>query len=1301
MSINLTVVVDNDEAIRKFRELQKVAKTSTSNIVSDTDRMDMAMRRLGTAIGSLGLGISFSQLARNVATVRGEFQQLEVAFTTMLGSKAEADMLMERTVEFAAKTPFDLQGVASGTKQLLAFGSEASEVTDEMRMLGDIAAGLSMPIGDLVYLYGTTRTQGRMFTMDLRQFMGRGIPLAKELANQFGVAESRVSELVTEGKVGFEDMRKALVSMTSEGGKFYNLMEEQSKTITGQMSNLEDSIQQMFNAIGKESEGVITSAIEGASYLVENYAKVGRVLMDIVAAYGSYKAAVMLVSTLQTVTSGLTAAETAHYLVLLAKEKVMKSLAITKYLTNPYALAGVAVAGLTFGIYKLITAKSAEEKAQERVDKVMEKSNEKYDALNEKALENTRILKDANASTDQRKEALDRLNEAYPDILEKYDAEKLKLEDILAIEKEIEGIHIDRQITDLRSVQDALRNKIKEAKSVTPRYNQFGAQVGAINFSEINTWQQEVEQLSGNIEELENKKKQLSEEKPTKKPKTELTAEELKQIANERQKAQEDANKAELDLYKEHISDKALILQAEMMAELKAIDERIKATSDAETLGYLRQLRKNTEEMYDTKIGKVLEEDIKAFQQAEDERNVKEQETLKELLEKYDSYTKSREAIEKSFDDDIAALQAKRTAENSEAVDKAIEEAKRQKDETLADYDLDKIGGSDLFIDLFSNVNEMTNRQLKEILNNARNLIKYINGTTTVKPLGFTDEQLELLKEQPDQIKTIYDALLEKQEEFDRRNEFPFSNIIKGLKKLREAHELATKAASATTKEEKEISEKGSTIAKGEAMKYLKQGALNAAAGVSFLAEKMGELAEVSDSESIRDMAESLEAAASFISDVAQGAVSGGWIGALVSAGQNIISQISNAFVQSEKSYQEFLASERDFLNEYKLSLLQLKGEDYETIFGVDSLQKAIGAYKKAQEALAEYNKEMSSKASDYYYDVYQRQLLRTKDPYDAEIELKKMRDYYDEFFGEMTKLEGMMVKTRDRSKFAELFGAKDEYTMLKDLRPELWDEDGNFNIEEAEIFLKTNKQLSEEQRAQIQHVIDLKKQYEELNDVINQTIQSMLDGISTDITSIIFDSVRNGTDAWDAFEERGAEVIDSLGKMMIQELFVKAYLDQFLQPLTEAFSLGEPEKTSYKMAEIINNMFDGMGAMLEGASMAAAAWDKNASDYGFSMDSLTGAAKEVASTGFQAMSQETGSELNGRFTDIQGKVTEIRSFVMDIMATGKMHYAEMINVRDIMLQINGNVADISLYTKVLPEMRDAMNTMNRKLDNL
>src|SRR5690606_9623338 len=120
--------------------------------------------------------------------VRSEFQQLEIAFTTMLGSKERADQLTQELIEFASTTPFGMSDTANAAKQLLAYGSAAEDVTDELRMLGDVAAGTSQPIGDLVYLYGTLRTQGRAYTQDIRQFAGRGIPIYKELANVLGVA---------------------------------------------------------------------------------------------------------------------------------------------------------------------------------------------------------------------------------------------------------------------------------------------------------------------------------------------------------------------------------------------------------------------------------------------------------------------------------------------------------------------------------------------------------------------------------------------------------------------------------------------------------------------------------------------------------------------------------------------------------------------------------------------------------------------------------------------------------------------------------------------------------------------------------------------------------------------------------------------------------------------------------------------------------------------------------------------------------------------------------------------------------
>ena len=154
---------------------------------------------------------------------------------------------MQQLVHTAATTPFGLEDVAQGAKQLLAYGFEAEKVNETLIRLGDIAAGLSIPLNDLVYLYGTTMSQGRLYTQDLNQFTGRGIPMIAELAKQFGVAKSKVKELVEEGKVGFPEVQKVIESLTDEGGKFGGLMEAQSKTITGQISNIEDAVSMMFN----------------------------------------------------------------------------------------------------------------------------------------------------------------------------------------------------------------------------------------------------------------------------------------------------------------------------------------------------------------------------------------------------------------------------------------------------------------------------------------------------------------------------------------------------------------------------------------------------------------------------------------------------------------------------------------------------------------------------------------------------------------------------------------------------------------------------------------------------------------------------------------------------------------------------------------------------------------------------------------------------------------------------------------------------------------------------------------------
>lgn len=282
--------LDNNQLRADAAESRNIIKGIGDTAVSEGNRIDSISHRIGAALAVAFSAQQATAFARSIVQVTGEMQQLDVAFTTMLNSKAKSDALLSQTVNFAAKTPYDLLGVADGIKQLLAYGTAAEDAIETVEMLGNVSAGLSVPLGDMVYLYGTLKSQGRAMLVDIRQFAGRGVPIYEELAKVLGVSVSEVNKYISAGKVGFPEVEQAFKNMTSEGGKFYNLMQEQSKTITGQISNLKDNFDMMLNDIGSANEDVISGAISGASYLIENYQEVGETLAALVATYGTYRA---------------------------------------------------------------------------------------------------------------------------------------------------------------------------------------------------------------------------------------------------------------------------------------------------------------------------------------------------------------------------------------------------------------------------------------------------------------------------------------------------------------------------------------------------------------------------------------------------------------------------------------------------------------------------------------------------------------------------------------------------------------------------------------------------------------------------------------------------------------------------------------------------------------------------------------------------------------------------------------------------------------------------------------------------
>lgn len=248
---------------------------------------------------SLVGGLGFEQLAEHIFNVRSQFQQLEISFTTMLGSEQRAGALMNQLVQTAAKTPFDMSSITNWAKQLLAYGTAANEVNDILVHLGDISAGLNVPLNDLVYLYGTTMSQGRMYTVDLRQFMGRGIPMAEELGKIMGKTTQEVQQAVTDGKVGADLVKKAVINMTEEGGKFGGLMEKQSTTLQGKWSNIGDSVDQMFNELGKKSQGIFGTGLDLISSLVDNWETLVKTIGSAAVMVGTYKAGLMAAASIQ------------------------------------------------------------------------------------------------------------------------------------------------------------------------------------------------------------------------------------------------------------------------------------------------------------------------------------------------------------------------------------------------------------------------------------------------------------------------------------------------------------------------------------------------------------------------------------------------------------------------------------------------------------------------------------------------------------------------------------------------------------------------------------------------------------------------------------------------------------------------------------------------------------------------------------------------------------------------------------------------------------------------------------------
>lgn len=452
-----SVTLDPTEFIKGTKSLeesfdrlqQKLQGTSTklpsysapiSEARGEVDLLSSSFQRAaGLAAGIFAVS-GVQDFVSKLYSVRGEFQQLEISFKTMLGSGEQANELLAQLAQTAASTPFDLQGIASSAKNMLAYGFAADHVNETIVRLGNVAAGLSQPLGDIVYLYGSLRASGRVTNIDIRQFANRGIPIYEELAKVLGKSVSEINSLVSAGKVGFSDIEQAFQNMTNKGGKFYNLMQAQSESLTGQISNLQDNIDMMFNELGKASEGVLSSGVKAVAYLVENYEKIGKVIAGLIVTYGVYRTAVI---TNIALTKGWAVATRADAIAkgiqtLATNAATLSTNRLTAaMLANPYGAIAVALTAVIAAMWAFSDSTSAAERAQKDFNEEKKRAEEQEQKHKEAVEALLNVVRDEASATADRQSALEQLQKYYPQIFSKYDTETLKLQDIAKLKREI------------------------------------------------------------------------------------------------------------------------------------------------------------------------------------------------------------------------------------------------------------------------------------------------------------------------------------------------------------------------------------------------------------------------------------------------------------------------------------------------------------------------------------------------------------------------------------------------------------------------------------------------------------------------------------------------------------------------------------------------------------------------------------------------------------------------------------------------------------------------------------------------
>lgn len=1347
--LHFDITGDNSNFLRKLREVETGVTNTSKEIEKNGLGIEDMFNKMTKAAAAFGAGFTAKELIQNIIQVRGEFQQLEVAFTTMLGSSEKANVLMAQLTETAAKTPFDLQGVANGARQLLAYGTSAEDVNETLIRLGNIAAGLSQPLGDLVYLYGTTMTQGRLYTQDLNQFTGRGIPMIKELAKEFGVAESEIKGMVEAGMIGFPEVQKVIQNLTNEGGMFFNLMQEQSKTITGQISNIGDSFSMMLNDIGKANEGIINDALSSVSYLIENYEKVGKILIELVGTYGAYRTALITISAIENLRYQATLAHMAGLTKMQAIITVLKTktdalnVAMAK---NPYVAVAAAVAALGLGIYKLVTYQTEAEKALERLD-AAGKESEKA------ALSEQRELAKLNGELSSLKEGTDEYNTVkekivagyskyYDGLEEEINKVGLTEEAYKKLTKAITDSYGARQYQQFKSQQeDWLDNIMSDnlGKIQDRLYSELGDKEGAKLYSEIYHAILERRDLDAAIQDKLNE----IQDKGTIFADSRIDT----YISNirEAQKITEDLNgKAREKFGVTSINTSQQTANEPFSTEGKSISQLEEEIKKAETS--LASLKKaladgsGTKEAVDQQEAYIKSLQDTILEREKDLRVINEVKTQISKLEKEQGETVSGSKEYNALQSRIDALRAKlpKTKSDKAAEDKQAKEQK-EAEQKLVDELLElRKKNQEKEISLWEEgkdkklkqINYYYEEQKKEIKKKEKELAE-LNKVAKIEPSklnenGLTTEQQENIdtanrlneKNKNKQTKEILDdeinamndylaaygnyyekrnAIIEQGESRKvGKNEWEQKSIDEETKRaLSDLDIEANKSTSAISKlfddmRQHTVADMRLIANEAErAFQFLQSGEWDENKGLEF-----GMTKETFDT--LRKSPEELERIRKGIDNVRNSAdQSETGFNKLANGLKKVFDAGSNT-----KKLQDGLEEIRSGLSEV-LSVAQFLSDTFSNLgeaFGSDTLSGIAEGINVAMDGLnsAMQGAEAGAKlglgpigsAAGAAVGLVSSLASSIAKIHDAKNEkrIQKLQDQVDTLDRSYEKL-GKSIETAYGKSASSLI------------------EDQNKLLEQQKVLIQNQiKEEQDKKNTDSDRIKEWENQIDEINNLISDNKEKAIDVIfGEDLKSAIDNFAEAYADAWASGENRAKSAKDVVKQMMQQMVTesIKAAIkssNKIEEIRTKLQQFYADNVLSQWEQDYINNMAEQLQQEID-------------AQFGWA-DSLMGESSttEQKSTaeGFETMSQDTATELNGRFTALQLSGEEIKNQMISAVISLNSLLSVSTNSNSILNNIlnqhvitNSYLEDIAKYTKLLIDIKSDIAQVNRNTKDL